>query len=49
MELLSLMFDWIDLLAKILGFLALYGIAIALLDWRKTCHYERQFKKLKDE
>lgn len=49
MELLSLMFDGIDLIAKILGFLALYGIAIALLDWRKTCYYEREFKKLKDE
>lgn len=49
MELLSLMFDGIDLLAKILGFLALYGIAIALLDWRKTCNYERTLKELEDE
>lgn len=35
MELLKIMIDGIDLLAKILGFLALYAIAIALTDWRK--------------
>jgi len=43
------MFDTIDLLAKILGFIALYGIAIALLDWRKTSRYERQLKDIENE
>lgn len=43
------MFDTIDLLAKILGFLALYGIAIALLDWRKTASYERRLKDIENE
>jgi len=40
------MFESIDLLAKILGFLALYGIAIALLDWRKTARYERELNDI---
>jgi hypothetical protein len=41
MELLKIMIETIDLLAKILGFVALYAIAIALTDWRKTERYKR--------
>jgi hypothetical protein len=41
MELLKIMIEAIDLLAKILGFVALYAIAIALTDWRKTERYKR--------
>ena len=44
------MLDSIDLLAKVLGFIALYGISIALLDWRKTVRYERELNEiLKDK
>jgi hypothetical protein len=48
MELLKIMIDAIDLLAKILGFVALYAIAIALTDWRKTANYERQLNKIQN-
>lgn len=34
MEIINFLFDAIDLVAKILGFIALYAIAIALTDWR---------------
>ena len=40
------MLDSIDLIAKVLGFLALYGIALALLDWRKTLRYERELNEI---
>ena len=33
----------------LLGFIALYSIAIALTDWRKTERYKRSFNKVKDE
>lgn len=49
MELLNLMLDGVGLIAKILGFIALYSIAIALTDWRKTERYKRSFNKIKDE
>ena len=49
MELLNLMLDGIGLLAKVLGFIALYSIAIALTDWRKTEKYKRSFNKVKNE
>ncbi len=48
MEIIKLIFNSIDLIAKILGFVALYAIAIALLDWRKTSRYEQKYKKIKD-
>ena len=40
------MLNSIDLLAKILGFLALYGIALALLDWRRTARYQRELNEI---
>lgn len=36
MEALNFLLDGMDLFAKILGYLALYGIAMALIDWRRT-------------
>ena len=36
METLTLLFDCMDLFAKILGYIALYSIAMALIDWRRT-------------
>lgn len=35
MEIIKFIFDGIDLIAKVLGFLALYSIAIAVADWRR--------------
>ena len=43
------MLDGIGLLAKVLGFIALYSIAIALTDWRKTEKYKRSINQVKDE
>jgi len=34
-DLVKLILEGVDLIASILGFIALYAIAIALLDWRK--------------
>jgi len=34
-DLLKLILEGVDLIASILGFIALYAIAIAVLDWRK--------------
>ena len=49
MEILNLMLDGVGLIAKILGFIALYSIAIALTDWRKTERYQRKLKELQDD
>jgi hypothetical protein len=48
MEIIKVLLDSVDLIAKILGFLSLYAIAIALLDWRKTCKYEQQCNDIKN-
>ena len=48
MEIIKVLLDSIDLIAKILGFLSLYAIAIALLDWRKTSKYEQQCNDIKN-
>lgn len=48
MEIIKVLLDSIDLIAKILGFLSLYAIAIALLDWRKTSNYEQQCNDTKN-
>jgi len=48
-EILKFTFDAIDIIASILGFLALYGIAIALIDLKRMKKYEEEFKRLNDE
>lgn len=41
-DFMKLILEGVDLIASILGFISLYAIAIALLDWRK-------FKKIKND
>jgi hypothetical protein len=41
MELFKTILEGVGLLAQVLGFLSLYAIAIALLDWRKTERYKQ--------
>lgn len=48
-EIVSNLFTMIDFVASVLGFLALYGIAIALLDLRKLKRIENEWKQLKDD
>ncbi len=48
-DIINFIFETIDLIASVFGFLALYGIAIALLDIRKIRKYEQEFKQLKDD
>lgn len=43
------MLDGVGFIAKVLGFIALYSIAIALTDWRRNERYEREFRQLKDD
>lgn len=48
-EIVNNLFTMIDFVASVLGFFALYAIAIALLDWRKMKKIENEWKQLKDD
>lgn len=41
MEVIYWLFNVTSMIAHILGFLALYSIAIALIDWRRMERYKR--------
>jgi len=48
-ETIDFILESVNVIASILGFLALYGIAIALLDWKKFKKIENEWKHLNDD